>query len=189
MLCDPIDCSPPDWSVHGIFQARIMEWIAISYSRGSSWPKDWTRFSCCFCIGSQILYYWATWEAHPDGPTSLIFSFFSRPLSFTEENLRSESSILCCGQLFLFLLYFLQIEKCQYTQSVFFLDNKTVWSFSSLLQFCCAQFCISIRTVSFFYFCSLDHSPENQVLRKFASYLSCHLRFGPNFLSFRKIIC
>ena len=39
-LCDPMDCSPPDSSVHGIFQARIQEWIAISFSRGSSWPRD-----------------------------------------------------------------------------------------------------------------------------------------------------
>ena len=37
-LCDPMDCSPPASSVHGIFQARILEWVAISFSRGSSWP-------------------------------------------------------------------------------------------------------------------------------------------------------
>ena len=35
-LCDPVDCSPPDSSVHGILQARILEWVAISFSRGSS---------------------------------------------------------------------------------------------------------------------------------------------------------
>ena len=35
-LCDPMDCSPPGSSVHGIFQARILEWVAISFSRGSS---------------------------------------------------------------------------------------------------------------------------------------------------------
>ena len=39
-LCDPMDCSPPDSSVHGIFQARIQEWTAISFSRRSSWPRD-----------------------------------------------------------------------------------------------------------------------------------------------------
>ena len=47
-------------SVRGIFQARILEWIAISYSRGSSLPRDRTHV---FCIGKQILYHWATWEA------------------------------------------------------------------------------------------------------------------------------
>ena len=37
-LCDPVDCSPPGFSAHGILQARILEWVAISFSRGSSWP-------------------------------------------------------------------------------------------------------------------------------------------------------
>ena len=41
-LCNPMDCSPPGYSVHAIFQARILEWVAISYSRGSSRPGDWT---------------------------------------------------------------------------------------------------------------------------------------------------
>ena len=45
-LCDPMDCSPPGFSVHGILQARILEWVAISFSRVSSWPRDWTRVSC-----------------------------------------------------------------------------------------------------------------------------------------------
>ena len=41
-LCYPMDCSPPGSSVHGIFQARILEWVASSFSRRSSWPRDWT---------------------------------------------------------------------------------------------------------------------------------------------------
>ena len=49
-LCNTMDC-PPDFSVHGIFQARILEWVATSYSRGSSWPRDWICISCIFCIG------------------------------------------------------------------------------------------------------------------------------------------
>ena len=59
-LCDCVDCSPPGSSVHGIFQARIVEWVAISFSRGSSPSRDWT---CVSCIGRQILYHCATWEA------------------------------------------------------------------------------------------------------------------------------
>ena len=39
-LCGPTDCSPPDSSVQGVFQARILEWVAPSYSRKSSWPRD-----------------------------------------------------------------------------------------------------------------------------------------------------
>ena len=40
---DPMDCSPPGSSIHGIFQARVLEWVAISFSRGSSWPRDQTQ--------------------------------------------------------------------------------------------------------------------------------------------------
>ena len=42
LFCDPLDCSPPGSSIHGIFQARILEWVAISFSRGSSSPRDRT---------------------------------------------------------------------------------------------------------------------------------------------------
>ena len=44
-LCNPMDCSLPGSSVHGIFQARMLEWIAIPFSRGSSQPRDWTQIS------------------------------------------------------------------------------------------------------------------------------------------------
>ena len=50
------------FSVHGIFQARMLEWIAISSSRGSSWPRDRTCVSCISCISRQICYHWAAWE-------------------------------------------------------------------------------------------------------------------------------
>ena len=44
-LCNPMDCSLSGSSVHGILQARILEWDAISFSRGFSWPRDWTLVS------------------------------------------------------------------------------------------------------------------------------------------------
>ena len=49
-LCDPMDCSPPGSSVHGILQARTLEWVAIPSSRGSSRPRDQTKV-CCFAGG------------------------------------------------------------------------------------------------------------------------------------------
>ena len=58
--CDTMDCSLPGSSVHGISQARILEWIAISFSRGSSQPRNRTHLSC---IVRQVLYHWATREA------------------------------------------------------------------------------------------------------------------------------
>ena len=67
---DPRACSPPSCSVHRIFQARILEWIAISFSRGSSWPRDWTHVSC---IGRQVLHHWASREARVTG-TVWLFS-------------------------------------------------------------------------------------------------------------------
>ena len=61
-LCDPMDCSSPGSSVRGISQARTLEWVAISYSRGSSRPREQTLLSCISCIGRQILY-----RKHPLG--------------------------------------------------------------------------------------------------------------------------
>ena len=59
-LCDPMDYSPPGSSIHGILQARILEWVAISFSRGSSQPRDQTQVSC---IAGRCFKLWATKEA------------------------------------------------------------------------------------------------------------------------------
>ena len=66
-LCDPIDCSLPGSSIQGIFQARVLEWVAISFSRGSSWPRDRTRVS--HIVGRRFTV-WATRETYgpPFGP-------------------------------------------------------------------------------------------------------------------------
>ena len=60
-LCDPMDCSPPGSSVHEISQARILEWVAISYSRESSEPRNQTCISCISCTGRWILYHCITY--------------------------------------------------------------------------------------------------------------------------------
>ena len=80
-LCDSMDRSPPESSVHEIFQARILEWVAISYSRGSSRPRDQTCISSGSCIGRQILYHWATWEANVAVPHTIVFLPHSSHLS------------------------------------------------------------------------------------------------------------
>ena len=59
LFCDPMNCSPPGSSVYGISQERILEWIAISFSRGSSQPRGQTHISC---IGRQVLYHRAIRE-------------------------------------------------------------------------------------------------------------------------------
>ena len=58
LFCNPMDYSPPGSSVHEISQSRILEWVFIYFSRGSSWSRGWTH-----CVSRQILYHWATWEA------------------------------------------------------------------------------------------------------------------------------
>ena len=55
--CGPMGGSPPGSFVHGIFHAKILEWVAISYSRGSSQPKDQNCISFNSCIGRQIFFY------------------------------------------------------------------------------------------------------------------------------------
>ena len=56
-LCDPMDCSPPGSSIHGVLQAIILEWVAISFSRGSSQPKDRNQVAC---IAGRCFNLWAT---------------------------------------------------------------------------------------------------------------------------------
>ena len=64
-LCNPMDCSPPVCSVHGILQSRILEWVAMPSSRGSSQPKDGTHVACISCIGRAGRFFTtsAAWEA------------------------------------------------------------------------------------------------------------------------------
>ena len=65
-LCDLMGCSPTGSSVHGILQARILGWVAVPFSRASSWPKSGTLVSCISCTGRQILYhcYTRSWKTN-----------------------------------------------------------------------------------------------------------------------------
>ena len=60
-LCNLTDCSQPGFWVCGILQARILEWVAIAFSRESSWPREWTQVSC---IAGRFFTAWATREAY-----------------------------------------------------------------------------------------------------------------------------
>jgi len=62
-----MDYSPPSFSLHGILQGRILEWVAMPSSRESSWPRDWTRISYISCIGRRVLY-----QLVPPGKASLL---------------------------------------------------------------------------------------------------------------------
>ena len=73
-LCDPTNCSPPGFSVHGILQTRILEWVAIPFSRGTSWPRDGTLVSC---IAGRFFTVWATGKSFPLLCTQLKQEFVS----------------------------------------------------------------------------------------------------------------
>ena len=101
LFWDPINCSPPDSSVHGVFQARLLEWVTISYSRGSSWPRERNSVFCVSWNGRWILYQSTFWEdwlsgnicikhqgSFPLGYLTLHSSFFS------EKEMPTHSSIL-----------------------------------------------------------------------------------------------
>ena len=73
-LCDPIDCSPPGSSVHGILQTRILEWVAILFSRGSSQPRDQTHVSC---FAGRFFALWATRET-PNKIKSIVYKLLAK---------------------------------------------------------------------------------------------------------------
>ena len=74
-LCDPMDCSLPGSSIRGIFQARVLEWVAVSFPRRSSQPRDWTQVSC---MAGRRFTIWATRE---DSLFTLSY-FFALPMWF-----------------------------------------------------------------------------------------------------------
>ena len=94
-LCNPMDCGPSEcgFSVDEIFQARILEWVAISSSRESFWTKDQTCVTWISYIRRQILYHYATWEAHPCA--TVLLSVLFLPLGRgTGTGVRSRKTIL-----------------------------------------------------------------------------------------------
>ena len=93
---DPMDCSLPGFSAYGILQARILEWVAISSSRGSSHPRDWT---CC--IGRGILYPRATWEAPPRAAVRIKWTNLYQVLSLVPGRVSSQASVVVIKILFL----------------------------------------------------------------------------------------
>ena len=75
-LCKPMNCSPSDASVHVISQARTLEQVAISFSRGSSRPRDQTHVTCVSCIEGRFFTLWAIREAHQGSPKDWCMPYF-----------------------------------------------------------------------------------------------------------------
>ena len=113
ILCNPMDYSPPDSCVHGFIQARILKWVAISSSWGSSWPRDQTRVSC---IGMRILYLWATWEA-----------------LYIINNAKQNCFVYYSNSFQLWSPWILSIVSC--ASLTYFLNVEFFWGLSSFLEF------------------------------------------------------
>ena len=77
-LCNPMDCSLPGSSVRGNFQARVLEWVAISFSGGSSWPRDWTHVSH---IAGRCFTVWATGKDLINQHVRELYIFYMSPWS------------------------------------------------------------------------------------------------------------
>ena len=115
-LCNPVDCSLPGFSIHGILQARILKWVTISFSRGSSRPRDGPRVSC---IGSRCFNFWTTREAgfqtDRHGQCLEGGSFRNRNISWV--NLSFTHTHLCLA---LFSEQGNELNVCFYNYSIFF---------------------------------------------------------------------
>ena len=90
VICDPMDCNLSGSSVHGILQARILEWVAVPFSRGSSQPRDWTQFSH---ITGRFFTIWATREALSSQKSAWISRNFKGSLGHTLKN-RAEAALI-----------------------------------------------------------------------------------------------
>ena len=101
ILCDPMDCSPPGSPVHGILQARIQEWVAISFSKGFSWPRDQTQVSC---IAGRFFTLWTTRKANNQLSGSWNGKVSWIPLDNTEHPTLSCRNCLSLGWSVIFFL-------------------------------------------------------------------------------------
>ena len=129
-LCDLIDCSLPGSSVHGIFQTRVLEKVAISHSRGSSWPRDQIHVSCVSCTAGRFFTTAALGSPHVTRILSILFLFtgcfyFSscHPLVYFKEDLFTHGhlSINLIPLLFCIAL------------SISFLKSATFWFVQAVL--------------------------------------------------------
>ena len=111
---DPVDYSMPGCSVHGILQARILEWVAISFSRVSSQPRDWTCVSYVSCVG-EFFTTGATWEAQ-----DLLYGFLFFFLKTREPKLMCLKN---CN------LHLRQLASRRVTKTNLYLGRLTPWKF------------------------------------------------------------
>ena len=134
-----MDCNPQGSSVHGILQARMLEWVAISSSRGSSGPKVWSHSSC---IGRQILYHWATREKpimSAMGPLNTVSGLRSCSVSLLSCNTHTHTHLHMHAHTFTHL-YFPLLPLHVHFRSLYLKPSSpTNFTFISNLHLLCPQ--------------------------------------------------
>ena len=148
ILCDPMDCSLPSSSVCGIFQARILEWVAISSSRRSSQPRDWTHVSCILAgrfftteppgkylcdlgsvqLLSRVWLFATAWTAARQASLSITNSQSLLKLMSSKLMMPSNHLIICCPLLLLPSIF--PSIKVFSSESVLCIRWPKYWSFS-----------------------------------------------------------
>ena len=111
-LCNPMDCSSPGSSVHGISQARILEWVAMPFSRGSSQARDQTHVSC---LAGEFFTHWATWEACDDCKLIISYSKYILHWNMNPASHQGRVCVVCvcvCVCLPLLLSRFSRVRLC-----------------------------------------------------------------------------
>ena len=131
-LCDPLDWSPPGSSVHGIHQARILEWASISYSRGSSQPRDWTCTSCISRIGRQFLYHQCRFPVYLSPPSLRILCPVKVLFLIPFESAKGRFSYIKVCKIRTNQLW----ECCFPKQNCMLLDLRALWYMNAQRLFC-----------------------------------------------------
>ena len=109
ILCNPMDCTPWGSFVHGILQARILGWIAISFSRWSSWPRGWTWVSC---IAGRFFTIWATRKEITVRALSLVFLRPLWEMLFTEYGMSNQrDQVWLCNSITSCVMRLLQVDE------------------------------------------------------------------------------
>ena len=130
-LCDPLDCSPPGFSVHGVFQARTLEWVAMPSSRGSSQPRDWTQVTC---IAGRFFTVWASREAQYTIKYSIKYILYICTHTHTQFKEKGElyPTVLLCLR-----FYPISVSLCNQSslvQGLRWLNSRSVWGTGFLLS-------------------------------------------------------
>ena len=123
-LCNPVGCSPPGSSVHGISQARILEWVAISFSKGSSQPGNWTHISCI--VGRRFFTTWAIRALSFSSPCFLTIPGARSLRSGCQQGWFLLRLLLACGRVSLFVFLWSVLCVCLDPNLLFYKETSHV---------------------------------------------------------------